>query len=115
MTGSLINNLYQNSNTIQPEVGMGATVLMWSDRRAGTISRVSPSKKTLWFQSDKATRVDTNGMSDAQAYEYERQPDAPEAEYTLRKNGRWVRKGSPMKGSGSLLIGVRDEHYDYSF
>lgn len=94
---------------------MGATVLYWTDRRAATIVWVSPSGKSLKIRGDKAIRTDSYGMSDAQSYRYEPQPDAPEVEYTLRKDGRWIRKGQPMRGSASLLIGVRDEYYDYSF
>ncbi|QOF39432.1 hypothetical protein E3G66_003636 [Mycobacteroides abscessus] len=35
--------------------------------------------------------------------------------FTLRKTGRWIRKGESEKGGTALLIGRRDEHYDYSF
>lgn len=113
--GSLINMVQDRATQAAPEVGMGATELLWTDRHAGTITYVSPSGKMLKWRRDKAIRTDSHGMSDCQSYRYEPNPDAAEYTYTLRKDGRWVRKGAPMRGSGSLLIGSRSEHYDYSF
>jgi hypothetical protein len=51
---------------------MGATVLMYSDRHAGTIVEVC-GKRLMW-QADTASRTDKNGVSDAQSYSYERNP-----------------------------------------
>jgi hypothetical protein len=114
-TGSFINNLYQEAiNTPTPEVGMGATLLSWTDRKAATIIEVSKSGKKITVQPDKATRTDSNGMSESQSYTYEPNPKAYTTEYSLRQNGRWVRVGDSMTGS-SLIVGLRDEHYDYSF
>lgn len=115
--GSL-NNMVMDASVIgapTPEVGMGATDLLWTDRHAGTITWVSPDGKRLRWRRDKAIRMDDHGMCDCQSYRYEPNPDAAEYEFTLRKNGRWVRKGAPMRGSGSLGIGYRKEYYDFSF
>ena len=70
-TGSLINHLYSRSaQTGEIAVGVGATILSWSDRKACTIIEVVANKagEIIEFraQSDKATRTDKNGMSDAQ-------------------------------------------------
>mgnify|MGYP001576962564 CR=1 FL=1 len=35
-TGSLINHLMSGSKGAEPEVGMGATILGWSDRHPAT-------------------------------------------------------------------------------
>ena len=113
-TGSFINNLMQDSQQPVPAVGMGATQLSWTDRKAATIIEVSKSGKKVMVQQDKATRKDTNGMSDSQSYVYRRNPNGYTEEYSLRKNGRWVRVGDDLNGS-SLLIGYREEYYDYSF
>ena len=103
---------------LEPEVGMGATVLYWTDRSAATIMKVSDNKKSIWISHDKAIRVDKNGMSDAQEYTYETlnvdNPDLWE-EYTLRKNGKYYKKGDTIRSCPSLLIGSRREYYDYSF
>lgn len=94
-----------------PEVGMGGTLLMWTDRHAVTVTRVSASGKTLWFKQDKATRTDDNGMSESQRYSYEADPDARERKATLRKNGAWVESRAGTR----LRLGDRNEYRDYSF
>ena len=113
-TGSFINNLMQDAITPAPEVGMGATMISWTDRQPATIIEVSKSGKKITIQTDIATRTDDNGMSDAQSYTFEPNPNGYTEEYSLRKNGRWVRVGDDLNGS-SLLIGYREEYYDYSF
>jgi hypothetical protein len=91
-----------------PEVGMGATLLMWTDTHAYTISRVSPSGKTFWMRQDAAERTDHNGMSDCQDYRYTPQSDAPEECVRMTKRG-WMRRGQFVR------VGYRREYYDYSF
>ena len=113
-TGSLVNNVYGNSSNPTPEIGMGATVLHWTDRTACTIVEI-PNPTTVVVTADLAVRTDDWGMSDAQSYEYTPQPDGHRVTYTLRKNGAWVTKGQPMKDGTRLAIGVRQQYYDYSF
>lgn len=115
MTNSLVNMIQGNAKQRVPEVGMGCTFLHWTDRSAGTIVAVSASGKSIEVQADKATRTDSNGMSECQTYEYERQPDAPRVTYTQRKDGAWVRQGDPLKGGARLAIGYRDTYHDFSF
>jgi len=112
-TNSGINLLMSQSKDALPAVGMGATILMWSDRHAATIVEVSANLKTIVIQQDNAKRTDNNGMSESQTYEYSPNTDAPRRTYTLRKNGKYVEKGSPMNGL-PLAIGYRREYYDYS-
>lgn len=116
MVGSMVNYLMRTSEQPEPVVGMGATIVMWSDRRAVTVIGVTRDHgyDTVRVQFDKVTRTDTNGMSEAQSYSYEPDPDGAIRVYTLRKNGRWVRRGETMSGE-TLLIGHREEYYDYSF
>lgn len=111
------------------KVGDGATVLLWTDRQAGTI--IEATEKTVTWQRDKATLV--NGMnSDAadkltfeaggffghtsgtQRYEYEADEQGATQTFTLRKNGAWVAAGQPMK-NGRRLVAGRSEKYDYNF
>lgn len=70
-TGSAFNSIYDRTVPLEPEAGMGATILMWTDRHACTIVAVSEDRKTLWVREDKAIRTDDHGMSDAQSYRYE--------------------------------------------
>ena len=113
-TGSFVNKLYAARNT-EPTVGMGATILMWTDRIACTVIWVSQSGKALTVQRDRAIRTDSNGMSDAQSYRYEPDPDSPVYKYTLRSNGRWVRSGESASSGGRLKLGTRDQYHDFSF
>jgi hypothetical protein len=116
-TGSLTNLIHARSTNGQPDpvVGMGATELHWTDRSPVTIIEVSKSGKSIKVQADNAKRVDDNGMSECQDYEYSTNPDGAIHTYTLRSNGRWVRKGEPMKQGGALRIGIREMYHDYGF
>ena len=112
--GSL-QNLLAGDSAPAPVVGMGATKVGWTDRHAATIVAVSADGRTVRIQEDRATRTDTNGMSEVQTYEFAPNPSAEIEVYTLRKNGRWVKQGEPMKNGARITIGHRSEYYDYSF
>lgn len=108
-TGSMVNHLM--SGTVGepiPTVGMGATILGWSDRHACTIVKVTPS--TIHAQQDIATRIDTNGMSEVQQYTYEHDETATIEVFRKTKRG-WRKAG----GGNALRIGDRSEYHDYSF
>lgn len=94
-------------------VGDGATLCLPTDRYAGTVVSMSKSGKTIRWQYDRAIRVDDNGMSDVQEYRYERNPDAPIREYTLRKNGRYIEKGGSL--TSAFLVPGRCEYRDFSY
>lgn len=108
MTGSLINNILPDAEKF--DVGDGATVLHWTDRTACTVIAVSPSGKTITLQADHAYRTDTNGMSDAQKYRYER--DLLGATYTARRNRRGEWK---VLRSGQRVVAGRRSYHDFSF
>jgi hypothetical protein len=108
--GSINNRIMESDRQPDPEVGMGATELCYSDRHAYTVVEVTNSK-TIVVQRDKATRADQNGMSDSQEYTYAPDPNGERVTLTLRRDGMWKSKpGSVVYG-----IGYRDEHYDFSF
>lgn len=94
----------------EPEVGMGATMIMHTDRRAYTIIEVK-SPTVIVVQADVAIRTDGNGMSDAQSYRFKMNPASRDIR-TVRRNryGEWKQQG----GGWSFLIGKRLEQYDYS-
>jgi len=120
-TGSMINHLKSREVKGEPipTTGMGATILGWTDRHAATI--INWDGKILSVQRDKATRKDSNGMSESQKYTFEPQPDS--AVYTFKKDakGLWREVAKSEKGrwvytnGNGLRIGERDEYYDYSF
>lgn len=103
----------------QIKVGEGATIKWYSDRTACTIIEVG--KNYIKVQQDKATRIDNNGMSDAQEYVYERDNKAPI--YTFKKcrkskydeNDLYTDNGKRNDYGSKLIIGIRREYYDYTF
>tara|TARA_R110000744_G_scaffold134922_3_gene244231 strand:- start:7544 stop:8071 length:528 start_codon:yes stop_codon:yes gene_type:complete len=68
-SGSFVNWMMSNNNTL-PEIGEGATELMWSDRQPHQVTWVSDDKSECIIQSINAKRIDTNGMSESQNYDY---------------------------------------------
>jgi hypothetical protein len=119
MFGNLTNRLLEGGNQPVPEVGMGVTECMWSDRHAYTVVEVYKNKKgvvkEIVVQSDRVIRTDTNGISESQNYRYEPDPNGGKKTVTLRKNGRWITQGDPLKGGTGWMIGERCEYYDPSF
>jgi hypothetical protein len=118
--GSLVNHVLSGYND-DPAVGMGATILMWSDRSPATIIEVNQKKRYIVIQEDNAKRVDNNGMSEAQTYEYSPDPEGAKRFYRKMKNGRWQEHyinpetGRLVKAGGYLSIGEREKYHDFSF
>lgn len=124
-TNSLNNHLYSRMTNGQPEpvVGMGATILMWSDRGAGTIIAVTETSKgrVLTVQNDSSKVVGGSGHDGSAEYEYERNPNGRIKHF--RWAGTWTqvmegaKPGTFKKGSVSngLRIGEREEYRDPSF
>lgn len=116
--GSLVNTMLSSSASKEPQVGDGVTRIFWTDRAPGTVVEVERFKtgqragqvKAVLVTWDKATRTDSNGMSDAQTYSYETVWDGPRHRFTLRKNGDWQ-----SSRGGRIVIGYREKYYDYSF
>lgn len=111
----MMNQMMADSKQIKPEVGMGATELLWTDRHAYTITSVNATGTVIELQRDRAIRTDTNGMSECQVYTYEPNTNASVQTVTLRKNGQWVTKGQSIKNGTKWLIGFRKEYRDFSF
>ncbi|HEX8556710.1 MAG TPA: hypothetical protein VF668_01335 [Pyrinomonadaceae bacterium] len=100
------------ASVVTPTVGMGATEVMYSDRHAFTVVEViSPTR--IKVRADRATRVDKNGMSDAQQYKFTPDPKGRERVLTKRRNGKWVPVGESQNAPG-FLLGVRSEYRDYT-
>lgn len=105
--------MVENKVEIEPVVGMGATIVMWSDRAPATVVEVNGKKVKV--QHDNWQRIDNNGMSDAQEYTYSPNPQAGYIEFSKRSNGAWVAVGQPVKGGIRLVLGERRRYYDHSF
>ena len=107
--GSLQNLMMSNNKPQTPKVGDGATILCYTDRRPATVVYVSANGKTIHLQEDNAKRVDSNGMSECQDYEFTADPTAPVQVARLTKKGYKIVKGS------NVLVGERMCYHDFSF
>lgn len=123
---SIINVIMAKSVIGQPEphYGMGATLLEYTDRNPATIVDVEIFKNVTYItvQEDEAKRIDTNGISESQQYEYMSNPNGIKSTFRKESSGVWqqVRLNEKTqrwnKVSGSkLLIGRREKYYDPSF
>ncbi len=107
-----MNHLMDNAKVLlAPEVGMGATELCWTDRRAYTIIEVSKSGRRFTMQEDKATPLH-EGMTESQSWIFDPNPNGCKEIVSLRKDGKWRVKGS---NGLQVLVGARQKYYDYSF
>ena len=116
-TGSLINHLLSGADNPRPEVGIGATILKWTDREAGTVTEVIKNKAgkavEVVVQEDEA-EPEFKGMTDSQSYTYKLDPNGRKSRFTLRRNGAWVAKGDSIKGT-QVAFGYRRKYHDFSF
>ena len=99
--------------TVLPEVGMGVTYSIGSDRYPYFISRVV-NHRSVEIQAANYRRTDNNGFSESQTYEITPNPDAAVITITLRKDGCWYQKGQAMN-SGRYWLGNARAYQDPSF
>lgn len=121
----VMNSLYAGYATKSViEVGTGATLLSYSDRYPATVIATfdEKGKSFIHVQQDDYKRIDSNGMSESQEYEYTPNPDAQITTFRKEANGRWqmVRKNSTTKRwnkveSWNVFVGERERYYDFSF
>jgi len=95
------------------EIGIGVTMLNWTDRTPGTIIEVDPKCKWIKIQEDSYKRIDNLGMSDSQDYEYSRNLNGSVKTYKKNRLGKYTDNGK--KDGCGLIIGYRERYYDYSF
>lgn len=99
-------------HNIIPWVGMGCTEILWSDRRAHTVTDVIRNK------SGKITGVKVREnktiCKDWYGNEYEILPEidwtSREEIYTKRRNGMWYMKGQPTEW-GSVWLSLTSHYH----
>ena len=121
-TNSVINSVYASTRGPEPVVGMGATLLSWTDRNPGTVVEVNHRKRFIVVQDDDYRRTDKNGLSESQAYEYTPNPNGHRRIFRKMKDGRWAEhvvnpdtKRLVKAGGCGLLLGRREKYHDFSF
>jgi hypothetical protein len=103
---------------------MGVTLLHWTDRSAGTIFRIFTVGKSTYIEvrEDHCKRIDKNGMSEDQQYEYKVDVKGYRKVFKRQDNGTWVQvrknetTGRWVKSDGcGILLGQRRAYHDFSF
>ena len=106
-----IEELRELYGRIMPEVGMGATVILWSVRRANTITRVITPNK-IAVKQNKTRCKDFYADEDEILDELYGDEDI----YTRRRSGLWVMEEQAGKyGSVIFLICQQCHSIDPSF
>lgn len=98
------------SDQVKPIVGMGATMCLYTDRVPYTVIKVVSDRKII-VQADNAKRLDNNGMSESQDYEYTSNPEGEVKVLTFRKDKCWRVMGDTQY----FHIGSRIKYHDYGF
>lgn len=86
--GSLTNRIEESCTSPEPVVGMGVTEYCWSDRHPYEIIEVIDSRHIVVRRLDHK-RIDHNGMSECQDYEYFSNEKYPGIKLFKTKEGRW--------------------------
>lgn len=97
---------------IVPIVNMGATLCSGSDRYPYTIIEVSENGKTITMQQDKHKRIDKNGLSENQEYEYTRDTNGNIIKVSLRKDGKWKEIGNKYH---IVIVGHKEKYINPSY
>ena len=101
-------------------VGSGVTLNYYSDETPATVIEIDPKGKWVKVQEDRAIRIDNNGISDCQDYEYERNEKGRvhtfyktrRKDFTLFTN---TGRGTYNQYGIYLSLNVRRKYFDYSF
>lgn len=112
--GSLQNRLMEDSAMPKPEVGMGVTEMLWSDRSPYEIVEVKDDRHVLIRALDYK-RIDNNGFSECQEYEYYPNENNPVTMIFLTKKGEWRERIGRRLGSTRFVIGFAEKYYDPCF
>ena len=116
-----INKNY-DIETVEEElnVGDGVTLNYYSDEEPATIVEIDPKGRWIKVQEDNAKRIDNNGMSDCQEYEYSRNPNGYiRTFYKTRKKGftLFTDTGRSTYNQYGIYLTLkhRRKYFDYSF
>ncbi len=116
-TGSLVNHVMSHSvGQLAPAFGLGATVLAWTDRYAGTIIDVGLDG-SFTVREDHWVRTDGRGMSESQTYDFAPNPQGRLFRFSLVRRGKakgQIRENGKKDGY-AVVVGQRHKYHDFSF
>lgn len=113
--GSFQNRIYERTENPEPEVGMGVTEIMYSDRNPWEIIEIKDDRH-ITVRALDWKRVDSWGMSEAQEYEYTSNPENRTKNLFLTKQGQWKERiGRNGLGVTVFTIGRAERYYDFTF
>lgn len=112
--GSLMNRLQEGVTVGEIEVGTLATEMDYSDRHPYEIIAIKDERHVTARRLD-AKRVDSNGFSECQDYEYTSNPNNRTVNLFKTKDGRWREKYGRGSLGSSFALGFAEEYYDFSF
>ena len=120
-------NEYMNCkvSSLEPVVGMAATMFVGSDRYAMVITEVISPKKIRVDHMDNSDYNTLNendkmqNLSKKQMMNYVNVTDktiTPSGDiFSYRKNHRWIKEGQDLWGTGSIHLGHAENYRDPSF
>lgn len=112
--GSLQNRLEERARMPEPEVGMGVTEMCWSDRHPYEVVEIKDERHIVVRALD-SKRIDNNGFSESQEYEYTSNTNNPVITLFKTKNGEWRERIGRTLGCNRFVIGYAEKYYDFSF
>ena len=116
-----INEVMNTRVDETPKVGMPATIFVGSDRYAMIVLEVLSPKRAIitHMQDDDYDEYEKNPEAfdgEAVIEKYKSiEPQCKGMEYTLRKNGRWLPKGSGLWDTSSARFGAAENYMDPCF
>lgn len=112
--GSVQNRIEEQMRTIKPEVGMGATMMGYTDRTPYEIIEVK-DERHITVRALNYKRIDTNGMSESQEYEYTSDENNATSRLFLTKQGQWRERYNDRSLGRTFVIGYAEKYHDFSF
>ena len=101
-------------------IGDGVTINYYSDEKPATIIEIDTKGKWIKVQEDNAKRIDNNGMSDSQDYEYSRNPNGRiHTFYKTRRKDRTLFTDTGRYAYNQygiyLTLKFRRAYFDYTY
>ena len=108
--GSLQNRLLEMTKSQEPVIGMGATEIYYSDRKAFEVIEVKDERHVT------VRRLKTNlvGSYYGQDYTYESDPNGITKNLYLTKSGKWKERIGRQYGN-VFFVGHAEEYEDPTF